>query len=165
MNLNKQQWYVRWFFTCLAVIDEFAGDHGDRVYKNRHGASLCPFVRVSLIWGPLIILLHLVVYAGAIVSVTLLPIILFGFGSYITLIAGITGVIAVIWLCKKAEDALKQWRRRVREARWQAAIEAPESDEQPKTEAVKKGPSFASVLWSYAVAAKQRVCPIINFNS
>ena len=166
MNLKKQQWYVGWFFICLTIIDEFLDDYGHRKYKYYDGANLCTFMRVSLLWGPLIIALHIAIYSAAIASVTYLPVYLFGFDGYGWIIGAIIGVVAVIWLINALDNAWKDWLRQRRYDRQSAKVMAPTapSETDYMEEIGHKGPSFISVLWDYAVAIKQRICPIINFN-
>lgn len=164
MDLKKQQWYVGWFFTCLAVIDEFMDEREVRVWRHRHGANLCTFMRVSLIWGPFIIALHIIVYGGAIASITYLPVHLFGFGGYAWIIGAIAGLVGTIWLLKIANRAWNAMQQRQRDARRGKAFAEMSTVVEPSAEPVDKGSSFASIVWSYAVAVKQRVCPIINFN-
>jgi hypothetical protein len=165
VDINKKQWYVRWFFFCLALIDEFVNERGWRMNRFEDGVNLCTFMRVSLIWGPLVILLHITFYTGLVATFTYLPIHLFGFGGYVWIIGSVAGVIGALFLVAWVEDVWKIWRRK----RWEAAREArhkalefPVNDRTPEAE--KKGPSFVSVVWSYAAAVKQKVCPIIKFN-
>lgn len=46
MMLNPQAWHVRWFNLVQKII-------GDR-NKYRSGTNLCHFIRVTMLWGPLV---------------------------------------------------------------------------------------------------------------
>lgn len=116
-------------------------------------------MRVSLLWGPAIILLNIVFYAAAIASVTYLPIHLFGFGGYGRIIAAIIALIAFIWLSSLAEAAFKDWL-------YQRKVNRIMREDASATEVaptINKGPSFASVVVTYAAATKQKICPTITF--
>ena len=159
MDINKKQWYVRWFFFCLALIDEFMDKRDWRVSQYRHRADLCSFMRVSLLWGPAVILLHIAFYTAAIASVTYLPVQLFGFGGYGLIIGAIVALTFAVWLAQKVWSTWEDWSWQKQRAE---ALEAESAANE--MESTQKEPSFASVVWSYMVAVKQKVCPIINFN-
>lgn len=165
MDINKKKWYVEWYFTCLAIIDEFVEERDVRVHRYRKNTGLCSFMRVSMLWGPAIILLHIAFYAAVIASVTFLPIYLFGFGGYGKVIGALVLAIFAIWLFNFVWNEVAAWRYR---KRVETRANEPEESNEPQVQAaepVDKGPSFASLVWSYAVAVKQKVCPTINFNN
>ncbi|HEX5774856.1 MAG TPA: hypothetical protein VFY28_02755 [Candidatus Paceibacterota bacterium] len=170
MDLDKRQWYVTWFFVSLAVLDKFRGrtwwDSDLDRYKN--GTNLCHFIRVILLWTPLVYALHILVYGTAIAILTYWPIRLFGFNGYIATIIGIVTFVVVVVGAAFALQGLVSLLAYIRSNQHERAVERAkqESDKDvpaPQPAKVRHGPSFGEVLWSYLVAAKQKVCPIINF--
>ena len=162
MDLSKRQWYVAWFFLSLAIIDEFMDERGWRQSRYSEGTNLCSFVRVILLWAPIIVVLNLLGYAAVIAVLTYLPIHLFGLTGYGWIVGGLAAVVAVIWLINVTFAALGRSNARRRELRRRENLHRG-FDEREAPEPEKKGPSFAAVLWGYVVAAKQRICPMINF--
>lgn len=154
MNLNRQQWYVRWFFWSLGVWDTFL-DRDGALYMERHGTNLCFFLRTMFVWAPLILVLHAIVYGAAIAALTIVPIYLFGGSGYFWSI----GAIVTLFLIIFGEKALRNHLRDRSYQRRQAADGA----EAISTESVPAAPSFFRVLWEWFVAQKKKICPMITF--
>lgn len=157
MTLNERLWYVRLFFWCLSIQDEFT--EGNAEYRvRRHGTNLCHFLRVILVYTPIIFLLHLVLYGGAVAAITYVPMSLMGLGWYFAVAIAIACLVGIIYAIK--------WYRRWqlnRPAKTQSRAEA-----QPVQAAAATpkptSPSFGSLVWQFIVAQKRRVCPLINFS-
>ncbi len=157
MELDKRQWYVRWFFWSLMVWDEFKETDSSWRYEN--GTNLCHFIRVMLVWCPLVLLLNAAVYGSGIAALTALPIYLYGGVGYAWVVGIIAFVVALILAIKFALRRLREWERR------QPAMHKSEKkNETPKVAPAPTGPGFFEVLWKYIVGLKKKVCPTITFN-
>lgn len=143
MDLNKQSWYVRWFFWSLDILEEFVEYDSSR-YES--GTNLCHFVRVVFAYTPLALALNLAFYAAAISVVTVWPVYLFGWGSYFVTLGFIGGAgllcLVAYWL----------WNSSGNERVERAASPAADSE-----------PTFRQVVWEALVAKKRKVCPRITF--
>ncbi len=159
MDLSKNLWYVRWFLWSADVISEFADrgyrDKRDRSYYELHGTSLCQFMRVTLVWAPIVLALHFVVFVLVLSAFILMPAYLFGWG-YGKAIGGITVLMALIYAFDRMrisdyfEKEIFAFRNR--------QISRAEHKE-------AKAPSFLKLLWLRVVSAKQKVCPTIRFTA
>jgi hypothetical protein len=147
-------------------MDEFRDSWKIRLErKYEKGTNLCHFMRVILLWAPLVLLLHLVLYGGAIAALTIVPVYWFGLSGYLGLILGL---VVFIFLCVLAGFASagigKSINYVVLRSRKSRQKSGTEEIPEPLTNE-KIGPSFGEVLWEYAVATKRRICPIINFKN
>lgn len=61
MNLSNKRWHVRWF--------HFVQRGFGNPYKYENGTTLCHFIRVTLIWGPLMILIISVMACVVVVAI------------------------------------------------------------------------------------------------
>lgn len=145
MDLNKQSWYVRWFFWSLGVLEEFVEYH---TYEYRNGTNLCHFVRVVFAYAPLALVLNLAFYAAAVGVVTVWPVYLFGWGSYLTIL-GFVGGVGLVYL-------VGCWL-------WSLRSDQEVTKEEAASSAVDPEPSFSQVVWEAVVAKKRKVCPLIRF--
>jgi hypothetical protein len=157
MELNRSVWYVRLFFWSLRIWGAFRNDdHRYDVYEmEKRGTNLCFFVRVMIVYMPLVLLTHVAFVVAAVASLTVLPIYLFGGINYGWLLV----VIAVVTCTLKGIGVAE---RRVAERKhmWVKLMEH-ERETQQATES--GGPGFFGVLWAYLVATKKKVCPLIVF--
>jgi hypothetical protein len=157
MELDKRQWYVRWFFWSLMLWDEFREDETSWQFEN-NGTNLCHFIRVILVWAPLVVVLHLLVYGSAIAVLTAWPIYLFGFSWYMAALLAIAIVVGAVWGTKRASRKAREWRRT-----HPITVLRPTFRRTKTVEAAPRGPGFFEVLWQYVVAVKSKVCPTITF--
>jgi hypothetical protein len=171
MELQKRQWFVHWFFISLAVISRFRGDYSSywTEIRYRDGTNLCHFIRVILVWAPLIVLLNVSACGLVLAALIAAPIYLFGVTSYLAVIFGLiaivcvgVGVSFVGFLIQLSVSYLK---RRAREKRLSKMLAEGDSTEKVEVPEVPKGPTFGAVLWQYAVATKHRFCPNLTFKS
>lgn len=125
MNLDSSAWHVRWFFFVQDII-------GDSSY--RHGTNLCHFMRVTMLWGPLVALTVLTFVGLWIAGFIVAPIALFGWGALL-LWGGVALLFFVLkWIAGRCADFKR-----------------------------KPGGAIDCVL-SNAKAAKSKVCPLISFD-
>ena len=153
MQVNSNQWYVRWFLWNCRIMDQFL--NSDRPYTRAHralerGTDLCTFFRTILV-GSLIVLLSLSLYLYIVGVFFVAPFLLFNittvamtFGFVVAVIAGAFALVVVVMATPEAA----KWA--VRKTR--SAVEA----------APHKAPSFLQVCYRYLVGIKQRFCPTIT---
>lgn len=146
MVLDSQKWYVRLYFWSLEILEEFLDNGYD--WRHNSGTNLCHFLRVILIYMPAVVLINLSIVVSAFYVLTLWPIHLFGFWSYVWSIAAIAALSGLIWLY-------------VRKKRKELA--------RPKTQMAKKmegkdSPTFTRLVWEGVKSTKRKVCPILSFS-
>ena len=163
MELNQKRWYVQWFFFSLYIIDRFTDGYDEDKYRYR-GTNLCHFMRVTLIWAPLVLLLNLAVYGLLLLALVLVPLYYFGlsgsakgYGIIIAAIIAIVLVVFLIWGAKQLTYILQERSDKLAEA-------LQERRARKAAERAANGPGFGSMVWQYAVASKRRICPLITFN-
>ena len=163
MNLDRKSWHVRLFFSSHGICDKFTGfdrnwyyDDFDRSwYYDDESTNLCHYVRVILLYAPLVFLAHLIFLAAALYVLILLPFQLFGTGYWYAI-----GIIAAL----AALAGIAVWFHRRWEFVWSKKHEEKTSQPTPEPEPVKvKRPGFFEVLWNYLIAVKQKICPTVNF--
>lgn len=161
MELNRSFWYVRLFFWSLGIWRAFREDdyRYDRSRVEKSGTNLCFFIRVMVVYMPVVLLLHAAFAAVAVASLTALPIYLFGGITYGWTLTAIAVVIGTIWGVKVALQ------RAARRERTQVKFVEHKQETRPAAEVTEapRGPGFFEVLWAYLVAAKKKICPSIAF--
>lgn len=155
MHLNKDSWYVRWYFWSLGICEEFSDNCSLTDRAENRGTNLCAFMRVILIYAPLILLLHAIVYAGAIATITVWPIYLFGLKGYILGVSAVVGLVILVFLVINLVWLLLD-RRKTRIAAQQQAAKPTNAD--------AANPGFFHIVRQWVVAKKQKVCPLITFD-
>ena len=155
MQLDSSRWFVRWYFWSQGIWDEFS-DRSDLWRVEEKGTNLCHFMRVTLVWAPLVLLLNIAVYGAAIASLTVVPVVLFGFTFYLSLIGALATIALIVWAIKRDRTTTPE--RQPLETRTRATEPVVEK---PR---VGAGPGFWKTLWLYLVAVKAKVCPTITFN-
>lgn len=154
MHLNKNSWYVRWYFWSLEICCQFL-DNGNMMWRaEQKGTNLCAFMRVIIIYAPLILLLHAIVYAGALAAITIWPIYLFGLkgyglgmGALVALVALIVGIVLLV-----------MWLNKTRKART-----ANQGQKIKQTAVNSIDPGFFRIMGRWVVAKKRKICPLITF--
>lgn len=140
MELDKRLWYVRWFFFSQMIWDEFY--HSGNSSRYAYGTNLCHFMRVTLVLCPLVLVLHGALYASVVAIFIGLPVYLAGGIGYALILACIGVIASVIWGSKRLMNRMRQSKRE---------------------RTLITGPSYAVFLWSYVVALKRKMCPILTF--
>lgn len=158
MELDRRQWYVRWFFWSLMVWDEFRED-ATAWYCERNGTNLCHFVRVTLVWAPLVVALHLFVYGSAIAVLTAWPIYLFGIKWYMAALLAIALVVVMVLGAKRVSRKAGEWKRTHSMTVSRLTLSRTRADKSTPS----RGPGFFEVLRQYVAAVKSRICPAITF--
>lgn len=158
METDKRQWYVRWFFWSLSIVNEFA--ERDTAWQYKRGVNLCPAVRI-IVGAPIILLLHLAVYSAAITAVTFAPIYFYGWSGYGLILEWVGSLVAAFVAIKLLFGYLRKRARAREEARRhepRAAKPAPK--EEPL---LIRGPTFWEIVWTYIDATHDKLCPYIGF--
>ncbi len=155
MELDRRQWHVRWFFWSLGIWEEFM-EQGQEWRVEHNGTNLCHFMRVTLVWAPLVLLLNLAVYGAAISALTIIPAVLFGLTSYVSLVIAIVLIVGIVWGAKWYFAAQRSKPRPTNTVRPEPIASAP-------VQHTPRGPGFFEILWKYIVAVKKKFCPIITF--
>lgn len=163
MELNKNRWYVQWFFLSVHIINCFTGNDNEYVYKRR-GTNLCQFMRVTLLWAPIVVLLNLAIYGLLLSAFVFVPLHFFGvtgslsiYGVILAIVAALFVLVLLIWGAVSLKDVVQDGTSHV-------AHVLRERKERKAAERAVKGPSFGSLVWQSVVATKRRFCPTITFN-
>ena len=167
MQLDPRLWYVRWFLFSHMVWSEFSEISDSR--SHQQNTNLCYFVRVTLFWCPLVIILHLMMVAFAVSAVTAIPVYFYGGIGYAWILGTVAAVVGLFAAVKTA----RQWQwKRTQEAQQRinrAIAEKAEKQVELLVESLKErkpvGPSFFEIVWKYLVATKQKICPTIVFET
>lgn len=163
MELNEKRWYVQWFFFSLYVIDRFTDGYDEETYRRR-GTNLCHFMRVTLIWAPLVLLLNLAVYGLLLSALVLVPLYYFGLFGSMKIYGVIIGIILAIVFIALLIWAAHEITRMLHEGSSKLADAIQENKARKAAHEAVNGPSFGTMVWRYAVATKRRICPLITFN-
>lgn len=145
IELDPNTRLVRWFLWSVELRSEFWGHPSSfpSTYSLlENGTNRCFFLRVTLVWVPLILLLQVVVWGSALASMTWLPYTLFGWQG----LAWTWGVPAALWL---GGYWFSQW-----------YDNRPPPGPKPEVALPKKSPGVVSMVWDQAW---DRVCPRIKF--
>ena len=156
MQVNSNQWYVRWFLWNCQIMDQFLNHdrHQTRAERAlRRGTDLCTFFRTILV-GSLIVLANLGLWLYVLGVFFVVPFLLFNITTVAMTIGFVIGIIvaafAVVVVVIGTPEALK-WAA----AKTRSAVEA----------APDATPSFLQVCYRYLVGIKQRFCPTITIRS
>ncbi len=153
MQLNSDQWYVKWFLWNCRILDQWLnpGHASRRVERAMNkGTDLCTFFRTILL-GTVVALLNLAVWAWVVFVLLVAPFLLFNVTTVAMSLVFIVGVLvasgsvatavmgapaAIRWVARKTSSAVK--------------------------EAPQRAPTFLQVFGRYLKGVKQRFCPTIT---
>ena len=154
MDLNRKRWYVRWYFWSLGICGEFIDSYSLTRRAEQKGTNLCAFMRMILVYAPLVLLFNAVVYASLIFTFIVLPIYLFGLKGF-GLGVGVLGVLGFLILMTVSLVMWLKDKRREKVCAKEQAVKTTSAD--------VAGPGFFRVLGQWMVAKKRKVCPLITF--
>jgi hypothetical protein len=151
IKINQQSWHAKLFLFSTSVWSQFRYEDERLVWRNHHRTNLCFYLRVILVWLPLVALAHAAFLMLAFFALIRLPIRLYGLTLYIKAVGTIAAVVLCLYLlymvtAAKAESA------KLARAQDSDTDCAPQKD---------RTPSFASLLKMRVRAAKDKICPII----
>jgi len=154
MDLNITKWYVRLFFWSLRIWNKFWSDYSD-TYGYEEKTNLCHFVKVIFVLTPLVLMLHAVLYLGAVFVLVVLPMHYFGWGRYFSAMGVLLGCVlslVLVVLAIRAFDKTKRDQEKTRPPRPYASKER-----RPRE------PGILQIISAWLAARKKQICPIINF--
>lgn len=151
MHLNRESWHARLFFWALGVWNEFRNNESQEVFF-RQQTNLCHYIRVLLVWMPLVLGIHAVLIGSTVWAFIILPIYLFGITGYGWTIAVIVGLIVAVFALVYFLKLLGRLFNKAEEWRDRPAVEKPDT-----------GPSFWEVLRVWKKAQKDKMCPFVDF--
>jgi hypothetical protein len=156
MQVNSDQWYVRWFLWNCRIMGQFL--NSDRPHTRadralRRGTDLCTFFRTILV-GSLIVLANLGLWLYVLGVFFVAPFLLFNITTVAMtigfVVAVIAGAFALVVVVIATPEAAKWAARKTRSA----VAAAPDAT-----------PGFLQVCYRYLVGIKQRFCPTITIRS
>lgn len=163
-EISQNDWRIRWFFWSLAIYDEFmGGDCQDDAWQyEKYGVNKCPMWRTNLVWAPIVLTLHAIVYGSVIAVLTVWPAYLFGVLSYTGFVIGVAVVIGFLWLFTKA------WSYAIKPAVVYAGEHAVEyaggviesiGERAEEHRAAHPGPGFFKRVWLRLKKMHDYMCP------
>ena len=153
IDISKTSWHYKLYRFFSQLCAAWRGNEDFYKYpKNQNMIGLCQYMRMILIWGPLVMLTYLIPI-GAVTSFFFwLPFSLNGSAgvmSFYAVVASLIFVIVVatiaIWLIKRSTDAVIEYRETKKN--------------KSKVETKTKKPNL---LFEYAKAIKSKMCPILK---
>jgi hypothetical protein len=173
MQVQANSWYVHYYFFAAHIWNVFKHGEDSAYYYDDHtrsGTNLCFFIRVMVVWAPLVIALHLAAYGAAIAALSYIPIKLFGVGPWKTVAVAAAAVVGVIFGLRWLAGVARRWSRRRYDK--QAAARYAQDRERwaedvparPAKPYVKRGPSFWEVAREYLKAKKKLICPQVEIS-
>lgn len=166
--VDKKSWHARLFFWSLCIWLKFKyGQYWKgQLSKYERQTNLCFYMRTIIVWMPLVLGLHLMVWGALFYVSFILPGELFGFKAFgkfwLFVLLAAALVAAVIFggivyeenIEPKIRPKIRSYvRKRKEEKRAAVAAKPPEP----------KGMSGWEVLITWLVARKQAICPFISF--
>lgn len=153
MQVNSDQWYVRWFLWNCRIVDKWINLHrpSQRVERAMsQGTNLCTFFRTILL-GTLVALLSLAVWAWVAFVLLVAPFLLFNMTTVAMSVALFVAVLVAAMLLAAAVVGAPDAIRWVARKTSNAVKDAPQH-----------APTFLQVFGRYLVGVKQRFCPTIT---
>ena len=137
------QWSAAW-----RADDNYlhAGEHTSMI-------GLCPYMRMILIWGPLAILSNIIPLGGVIGVLFLFPASANGFMGIFWLFFWLACIVAAFFGIGWLKDFLS-----AREEKKERSQLPPHPDD----EEVEKPTGFWTIVKEYIIAAKTKVCPVLE---
>lgn len=150
MDLDRNKWYVKWFFWSLGICDEFTGANNSYWCEDR--TNLCHFCRVIFFYAPIILLLHAGLVASVIYVLIPMPISYFGGSGYLWGLGAVALLALLVFVLKTV-------------LRWLMSLPMPmpKPKVRPPLPVELKGPGFLELVWEWLVAQKKKICPTIRF--
>lgn len=153
-KIDRNSWHWKIYAFNSQLVHAWLGKDFYYEYpKQREGEKigLCPYMRMIILWGPLVMLTYLAPLAAFYGALIYFPysanaglglLALFG-----TLLA-ISGVIWLLaWLAVKREE--ETWEQR-------------EAREEARERRLKENPGFLRLFWRWLVAQKTKICPVME---
>ena len=142
IHVDPNSWHGRWFKFCAACWAQFTDGRG----PDTHRTNLCTFFWTS-VGAPLFVLgAHLLVLAFALYTTLWFGVTRLTLVGFAIEVGTIAAFVAILYGVNKGID---MWGERRADRRCRKAQK-------------EKHDGFFTLLIKYMVAAKQRVCPLVN---
>jgi hypothetical protein len=151
IKINQQSWHTKLFLFSTSVWSQFRHEDERLFWQNNSQTNLCFYLRVILVWLPLVALAHAAFLMLALFALVALPIQLYGVTPYVK----VTGTLAGALLCFYFAD---KFVAKELELTMSMRTSDNETDSPRKKD---QTPSFAKLIMMRIKAAKDKVCPII----
>ena len=138
MNLNTNLWYVKIYFWCLDVWDEFRDG-----CSNRERTNLCQFIR-TYVYAPVAIFANIATWGYVAYVMLYYPLTRFGMVGTVSGYLTVLLVVLVVW-------------------HWTKLAEKSSSSVRPKRIRANEDPRFIDLCWTFVVSVKSNLCPLITF--
>jgi hypothetical protein len=158
MKLNKSSWHykVYAFNSQMVAAWTMEGDFHEYPYHGKI-IGLCPYMRMIMLWGPLVFLCNLSPLIAAVAAFIVLPVVTIGALSHLTVVATIVGCIILVFLVLSGANYLiDRHEHYYRLKKKQQRIDAENNVTPPET--------FWSLLVSYIKSLKTKVCPVLELD-
>ena len=155
MDLDITKWYVRFFFWSLSVWIKFWDNYDNADHYKRAGTNLCHAIRVTFVWMPLVLMLHVALVLSAAFVLIFLPLHYFEWTLYLPAIkvAGLIGIGILIIIIAVALFAMLINVIGEREAR------SPKKEEEPRD------PSIWKIMRTWLADKEKGLCRLIAFHN
>lgn len=154
LQVNPDSWHARLYLWSHTIWWQFWHKRNRSWYEDkRENTNVCYYLRVMLMYAPLVIILHAALLAATVGVVVVLPIHLFGFWGvgkatfviFLLVALGVGLAIGLGVLAQKAGDA---------------AIDASQRHREMIHE--QGGLTFWEVVRARISGAKHKICPLIR---
>lgn len=145
LELDRDSWHVRLYHWSERVRDSFISTNSQPVRRT----NLCMYLRTLFVWMPLALLAQVWLVGLVFYTFIYFPLANFGLFSMVRAYVIVVLIIGSIL----AYYRYKKYRKE------QAAMRS-----EPALPAANRGPGLLTVVMVYLRAAKQKICPFIEFS-
>tara|TARA_B110000240_G_C13364849_1_gene395615 strand:- start:315 stop:809 length:495 start_codon:yes stop_codon:yes gene_type:complete len=162
MKLNKSSWHYKVYAFNSQLVAAWQNQNSFHRYPY-HGKiiGLCPYMRMIIIWGPLVFLCNLAPLVAAVGVFIVLPVTTIGAMSQLIVVATIVGFVVAACLIIGGANYLAGRLGDMEELR-------AEQQKKTKLESAANGvtppETFWSLLVSYITSLKTKVCPVLELD-
>lgn len=152
LQVNPDSWHARLYLWSHTIWGEFWHKNNWSWYKDKcTNTNVCYYLRVMLVYAPLVILLHAALFAATVGVVVVLPIHLFGASgvgkAVIAILLVALGLGLMMGLCLLAFKA--------------SGMAIDSSRKRTMTIHEQDGLTFWEVVRARISGAKHKICPLI----
>ena len=153
LEVLSTSWHYKLYCFCAKTWFQFLGT--DWKYNHwREHTNLCFYIRVILVWAPLMIMTHLMLLGAFVFTFWWYPQNMFGLGSFYTVMGIILVIIALVVGFVYLIDSVKV-----------SLSEREKPDHHKKSAAFRFGKSilsFLKLVWCWLEDAKKGICSEIT---
>jgi uncharacterized membrane-anchored protein len=158
MKLNKFSWHYKVYAFNSQMVAAWTMESDFHEYPwDGRTIGLCPYMRMIMLWGPLVFLCNLSPLIAGVAAYIVLPAVTIGVSSLLSVTATIVGFTIACYILNSGVKYLSARRDDInREKRKQRRIDAENDVTPPET--------FWSLLVSYIKSLKTKVCPVLELD-